>query len=47
MTSENYSSVAGGTAENLCVVGRHLGDAFHRATAISPDLLVYADEVVQ
>lgn len=47
MTSEHYSSVADGTAENLYVGRRHPGEAFHPATAIPPALLVHADEVVQ
>ncbi len=47
MTSEHYSSVAGGTAENLFVGRRHPGEAFHPATAITPALLVHADHVIQ
>jgi len=47
MTSEHYSSVSGGPAENLYVGRRHPGEAFHPATAIPLALFVHADQVIE
>ncbi|HEV2056390.1 MAG TPA: hypothetical protein VGV06_14670 [Methylomirabilota bacterium] len=47
MTSEPYSKVAGGTAENLYVGRQNPGEGFHPAMAIPLALFVHADQVIE